>query len=152
MAMATSDCLVCGRPYAYYDAAPRHFCSVACEVDAGPVGQQTDTQTDTSQGRGRAAKVVRVALDAQSAVPAPRLKGWTKFSYPKDQDRVPLVTPDGKPYPHEIRGVFQRQGHNLLIQTDQGQQITATMSKWTLAEADLEALGGYVLPEEAQDD
>jgi hypothetical protein len=70
MAVATSDCLVCGRPYAYYDAAPRHFCSVACEVDAGPVGSQIRA---VSVARGRAAKVARAIVDVESAVPRPAI-------------------------------------------------------------------------------
>lgn len=151
MAAHTLQCLVCGRDYTYYDGAPSYFCSVGCEIDAGPVGQQIHTVRE----RTRAAKTVRAALDVESAVPASAVamqKGWTKFSYPEDRERVPLMTPEGKAYPHEIRGVFQRQGCDLLIQTEEGQQITATMSKWTLAEADLEALGGYILPEEGRDD
>lgn len=71
---------------------------------------------------------------------------WTRFHYPEDQDRVPLITPEGTAYPHEIRGVFRRQGRDLIIRTDDGRQIIATMSKWTLAEADLDRLGGYVFP------
>jgi hypothetical protein len=68
MTMATSDCLVCGRPYAYYDAAPRHFCSVACEVDAGPVGSQIRA---VAVERGRAAKISRAIVDVESAIPQP---------------------------------------------------------------------------------
>jgi hypothetical protein len=68
MAMATSDCLVCGRPYAYYDAVPQHFCSVACEIDAGPVGSQIRA---VSVKRGRAAKTARAVVDVESAVPRP---------------------------------------------------------------------------------
>ena len=68
MAMATSDCLACGRPYAYYDAAPSHFCSVACAVDAGPVGSQIRA---VSVERGRAEKTARAVVDVESTVPRP---------------------------------------------------------------------------------
>ena len=68
MAMATSDCLVCGRSYAYYDARPQHFCSVACEIDAGPVGSQIRA---VAVERGRAAKTARALVDVESAVPRP---------------------------------------------------------------------------------
>ena len=53
MAKHTSSCLVCGRSYTDYDAAPRHFCSVACQADSGEViGDMVALYT----GRGRAAK------------------------------------------------------------------------------------------------
>jgi len=35
MARREAHCLVCGRKYTDYDAAPRFFCSVGCEADAG---------------------------------------------------------------------------------------------------------------------
>jgi hypothetical protein len=35
MAKSERPCLVCGRMYTCYDAAPRLFCSVGCEADAG---------------------------------------------------------------------------------------------------------------------
>jgi hypothetical protein len=35
MASFSASCLVCGRRYITHDAAPRFFCSVGCEVDAG---------------------------------------------------------------------------------------------------------------------
>lgn len=149
MAAHTLQCLVCGRDYTYYDGAPAYFCSVGCEVDAGEVG----AQIRTVQGRTRAARTLRSALDAQSAVPAPATEKhhWAKFSYPEDRERIPLITPEGKTYPHEIRGVFRRRGYDLLIQTEEGKEMTATMAEWTLAEADLDRLGGYILSEEKQD-
>lgn len=66
--MATSNCLVCGRPYAYYDGNPSHFCSVACALDAGPV---KDTLVRLRDERTRAAKVARAVVDVESAVPQP---------------------------------------------------------------------------------
>ena len=150
MAAHTLQCLVCGREYTYYDGAPAYFCSVSCEVDAGPVGHEIRTAT----GRTRASRTLRSALDTQSAVPAPGVEKhhWAKFSYPEDRSRVPLITPHGKPYPHEIRGVFRRQGYDLLIQTEEGQEMKATMARWNLAEADLtNRLGGYILSDEVQD-
>jgi len=151
MAAHTLQCLVCGRDYTYYDGAPIYFCSVSCEVDAGPVG----SQIRTIQGRTRAATALRSALDTQSAVPATGggEPHWAKFSYPEDRSRIPLITPEGKPYPHEIRGVFRRQGYDLLIQTEGGQEMKATMSQWTLAEAALtDQLGGYILSGKVEDE
>ena len=37
MAKHITTCLVCGRKYNDYDAAPRFFCSVACAADSGEV-------------------------------------------------------------------------------------------------------------------
>lgn len=37
MSLATANCLVCGRSYAFNDTTPKHFCSVSCAVDAGQV-------------------------------------------------------------------------------------------------------------------
>ncbi len=66
--MATSNCLVCGRPYAYHDGNPTHFCSVACALDAGPV---KDTLEHLRRERVRAAKAARASVDVESAVPHP---------------------------------------------------------------------------------
>jgi hypothetical protein len=149
MAAHTLQCLVCGRDYTYYDGAPAYFCSVSCEVDAGPVGHQIRMAAK----RTRASSTLRSALDTHSAVPAPdaERQKWAKFSYPEDRERIPLITPEGKTYPHEIRGVFRRRGYDLLIQTEEGKEMTATMAEWTLAEADLDRLGGYILSGEVQD-
>jgi hypothetical protein len=53
MARRDATCLVCGRTYTDYDAAPRWFCSVACEADAGT---PTDGLPTHTTGRGRAAR------------------------------------------------------------------------------------------------
>lgn len=37
MGKVQRECLVCGRKFADYDAAPRFFCSVGCEYDAGSI-------------------------------------------------------------------------------------------------------------------
>ena len=66
MAAHTSQCSVCSRSFTYYDAAPTYFCSVGCEVDAGPVGSQIRA---VSVERGRAARVSRAVMDVESAVP-----------------------------------------------------------------------------------
>lgn len=58
MAKHERDCLVCGRKYVFYDAAPKHFCSVACEADAGGSGWQMHKIV----GRTRPAKTVKVPL------------------------------------------------------------------------------------------
>ena len=55
MAKRESTCLVCGRAYTDYDAAPRFFCSVACEADAGGPVHHDRVHYDT--GRGRPARV-----------------------------------------------------------------------------------------------
>ena len=58
MAKSDRSCLVCGRMYTFYDAAPRHFCSVGCEADAGGSGRVPSLgwQRHKILGRGRAAK------------------------------------------------------------------------------------------------
>lgn len=70
MAKHQQTCLVCGRSFNYYDAAPRGFCSVGCEADAGePLADlharqaQRDAQTASDHAvvphpvRSRPAKV-----------------------------------------------------------------------------------------------
>ena len=54
MAKREATCLVCGRAYTDYDAAPRHFCSVACAADAG--GPVHHDRVHKDLGRGRPAK------------------------------------------------------------------------------------------------
>ena len=57
MAKREAHCLVCGRKYIDYDAAPRFFCTVACEADAGaPV--RGENPVHKIIGRGRAAKTL----------------------------------------------------------------------------------------------
>jgi hypothetical protein len=64
MAKHERDCLVCGRKYVFYDAAPKHFCSVACEADAGGSGRcpSLGWQMHKIVGRTRPAKTVKVPL------------------------------------------------------------------------------------------
>jgi hypothetical protein len=56
VAKRETQCLVCGRTYADYDAAPRHFCSVACAADAGDLSYE---RVHRVTGRGRPARVAR---------------------------------------------------------------------------------------------
>jgi hypothetical protein len=56
MARREAHCLVCGRAYTDHDAAPRHFCSVACAADAGDLSHER-VHRDT--GRTRPARVAR---------------------------------------------------------------------------------------------
>jgi predicted nucleic acid-binding Zn ribbon protein len=56
MARRERHCLVCGRTYTDHDAAPRHFCSVACAADAGDLSHER-VHRDT--GRARPARVAR---------------------------------------------------------------------------------------------
>jgi hypothetical protein len=51
MAVHEVDCLVCGRPFKDYDAAPRFFCSVGCAADAGPVEEKATPLDPPSKGR-----------------------------------------------------------------------------------------------------
>jgi hypothetical protein len=57
MAARDVTCLVCGRPVKDYDAAPRLFCSVGCEADAGPIDQREPPHP--VPGRGQPVKTHR---------------------------------------------------------------------------------------------
>jgi hypothetical protein len=59
MAEHAHTCLVCGRSFTFYDAAPTFFCSIACQLDAGEPIQTQSKRKETSQ-RARGAAVHRV--------------------------------------------------------------------------------------------
>lgn len=64
MAKREATCLVCGRKYTDYDAAPRFFCSVGCEADAGAPLHDVNPARE----RGRAAKTPpRIARNIKKA-------------------------------------------------------------------------------------
>ena len=69
MASFDTSCLVCGRSFTNRDGLLKYFCSVSCEFDAGPV---RSTLERLKLERARAAKAVRSALAAESAVPQPK--------------------------------------------------------------------------------
>ena len=85
--------------------------------------------------------------DRPSKEPSQSL-GWAKFEYPRDRERVPLITQDGAEYPAVFRGTFRRKGFDLEVRTEEGREFTATMKKWTLAEVkELGKKYGYAVPE-----
>lgn len=55
--------------------------------------------------------------------------GWVAFSYPMDQDRIPLVTEGGDPYPLPITGKYRREGSLLNIVTADGCRYTAQLQE-----------------------
>jgi len=57
MAKHKRTCLVCGRIYDYYDAAPKFFCSVGCEADSGAIHEENPVHKIF--GEARAARVAR---------------------------------------------------------------------------------------------
>lgn len=66
MAKHKQPCLICGRLFDYYDAAPRGFCSVGCEADAGePLAdlyarhERRAVAVEAEDPRGRPARTLR---------------------------------------------------------------------------------------------
>lgn len=52
MSAYDATCPECGRPYTYYDAAPRLWCSVGCETAAMlDIGAEVVTHLDGAGGR-----------------------------------------------------------------------------------------------------
>lgn len=58
MAAREQNCLVCGKVFTIYDAAPSFYCSVGCAADAG--ASLKDEAPYVVRGRGRAATVARI--------------------------------------------------------------------------------------------
>jgi|LakMenEpi03Aug12_release.lakeMendotaPanAssembly.Ray.scaffolds.fasta_scaffold1309461_1 endogenous inhibitor of DNA gyrase (YacG/DUF329 family) len=66
MAKRQVTCLICGKAFTDYDAAPRLFCSVGCEADVGePLADLYARQAERHDQPARA----RPASTARSARP-----------------------------------------------------------------------------------
>lgn len=64
MAKHKQPCLICGRLFDYYDAAPRGFCSVGCEGDAGePLADLYERQEQRRVEASRPARVGRAVAE-----------------------------------------------------------------------------------------